>query len=65
MRFPGIRSVEQTGQKFRHIRDCLKGEQKGRNKRMTVIVGFFILKGPTKKNRSGQSQEPLVSLGLC
>ena len=26
MRFPAIRLVEQTEQKFRHIRDCLKNK---------------------------------------
>ena len=29
MRFPGIRLVEQTEQKFRRIRDCLKEKQAG------------------------------------
>ena len=36
MRFPGIRLAEQTEQKFRRIRDCLKEK-----KRVTVIVGLF------------------------
>ena len=39
MRFPGIRLVEQTEQKFRRIRVCLKEE-----KRLTVIVGLFYSK---------------------
>ena len=44
MRFPGVRLVEQTEQKFRHIRFCL--EEK---KRVTVIVGLFnYIKPPTK-----------------
>ena len=28
MRFPGIRLVEQTEQKFRRIRDCLEKKEK-------------------------------------
>ena len=28
MRFPGIRLIEQTEQKFRRIRDCIKEKQK-------------------------------------
>ena len=43
MRFPGIRSVEQTEQKFRRIRDCLKEKQK-KIKRVTVKVGPFYSK---------------------
>ena len=35
MRFPGIRSVEQTEQKFRSIRNCLK-------KLVTLIVLFLL-----------------------
>ena len=27
MRFPGVRLVEQTQQKFRRIRDCIKGKK--------------------------------------
>ena len=35
MRFPGIRLVEQTEQKFRSIRNCLK-------KLVTLIVLFLL-----------------------
>ena len=41
MRFPGIRLVEQTEQKFRRIRDCPKEKKK---KRVTVIVGLLFQK---------------------
>ena len=44
MRFPGIRSVEQTEQKFGRIRECLEEKQKKRKKRVTVIVGLFYSK---------------------
>ena len=43
MRFPGIRLVEQTEQKFRRIRDCLKNKKK-QKKQATVIVGLFCSK---------------------
>ena len=44
MRFPDIRSVEQTEQKNRRIRVCLEEKQ------MTVVVGlFFFIKAPTNK----------------
>ena len=36
MRFPGIRSVEQTEQKFRRIRVCFEKRDK-----VTVMIGFF------------------------
>ena len=42
MRFPGIRLVEQTEQKFRRIRDCLN--RKKEKKQVTVIVGLFYSK---------------------
>ena len=38
MRFPGIRLVEQTKQKFRRFESVLKKKQK---KRVTVRVGLF------------------------
>ena len=38
MRFPDIRSVEQTEQKNRRIRVCLEEKQ------MTVVVGLFFYK---------------------
>ena len=42
MRFPGIRLVEQTEQKFRRFESVL-------TKRVTVIVGFlYYIKAPTK-----------------
>ena len=44
MRFPGIRLIEQTEQKFRRFRDCPK--QKKKNKRVTVIFGLFYSKRP-------------------
>ena len=37
--FPGIRLVEQTGQKIRRIRVCLQEK-----KRVTVNVGLFYSK---------------------
>ena len=43
MSVPGIRLVEQPEQKFRRIRVCLKEK-----KRVTVIVGLFYIKAPTK-----------------
>ena len=43
MRFPGIRLVEQTEQKFCRIRGCLKGK-----KRVAVIVGLYYINAPTK-----------------
>ena len=41
MRFPGIRLVEQTEQKFRRIACVVK-------KRVTVIAGLLFKKAPTK-----------------
>ena len=51
MRFPGFRLVEQTEQKLRHIRDCLK------KKRVTVIgvrsnIENLLPQGKSKKTNS-------------
>ena len=44
MRFPGIRLVEQTEQKFRRIRDCPKKNKKTSD----CNIWAFIPKAPTK-----------------
>ena len=44
MPFPRIRSVEQTEQKFRRIRDCLKEKQAGTGPSRRHIQGSKIAK---------------------
>ena len=44
MRFPGIRLVEQTKQKFRRRFESVLTEKK----RVTLIVGLLLIKAPTK-----------------
>ena len=50
MRFPGIRLVEETKQKFVAFESVLKNNKKEK-KTVTVIVGqFYHIKAPTKNS---------------